>query len=112
MATLIAASCCIEFPREVDADATGVVVLFELCADIDASVGCHLCVLRMQNVIAKQGDTEAFVLQELLADTETETAISFPLVATRFLVGCDAALNVKQPRMGKCKCVVKREVSA
>ena len=86
--------------------------MFELCADIDASVGCHLRVLSMQNIVGQQGDTEALVLQELLADTETETAISFPLVATRFLVGCDAALNVKQPRMGKCKCVVKREVSA
>ena len=112
MATLVAALGGVEFPREVDADTTGVIVLFELCADIDASIGCHLRVLSMKNIVGQQGDTEALVLQELLADTEPETASCFLLGATRFLVGCDAALNVKQPRMGNCKCVVKREVSA
>ena len=65
MATLVAALGGVEFPREVDADATGIAILLELGTDIDASVGCHLRVLSMKNIVGQQGDTEALVFEEL-----------------------------------------------
>ena len=82
MATLVAATCCIELPGEIDTDTTGVIVLTEMCADVDASVGRHLYVLRMQNIVGYQGDTKAFVLEELATEAEIETASSFPLGAS------------------------------
>jgi len=82
MTALVAAAGGVEFPRDVDADTSGVIVLTELCADVDSAIGRHLCILCMQNVVGKQGDTEAFVLEELATEAEIETAGSFPLGAS------------------------------
>ena len=38
-------------------------------AYVNAAVGCHLFVLRVQDVIGGDGHTETLVLQELLVQT-------------------------------------------
>ena len=69
MTAFVAAAGGVEFPRDVDADTAGVIVLTELCADVDAAVGCHLRVLRMENVVGKDGYAQALILEELFAKT-------------------------------------------
>ena len=51
MAALVAAAGGVELPREVDTDATGIIVLAELSTHIDTAVGCHFHILRMQDVV-------------------------------------------------------------
>ena len=69
MATLVSALCGIEPPREVDADATGIIILAVLGADIDTAVCRAFRVLRMQNVIGENGNAETLIFQELLDKT-------------------------------------------
>ena len=69
MATLISALRGIEPPREVDADATGIIILAVLGADIDTAVCRAFRVLRMQNVIGENGNAETPIFQELLNKT-------------------------------------------
>ena len=74
MTALVTAAGGIEPPREVDADATRIVVLAELSTDIDAAIGRHLRVLRMQDVVGKQGHAQTLVFEELLGETEVDEA--------------------------------------
>ena len=69
MATLVSALRGIEPPREIDADATGIIILAVLGADIDTAVCRAFRVLRMQNVIGENGNAETPILQELLSKT-------------------------------------------
>ena len=69
MATLVSALRGIEPPREVDADATGIIILAVLGADIDTAVCRAFRVLRMQNVIGENGNAETPIFQELLRKT-------------------------------------------
>ena len=72
MATLVAALGGVEFPREVDADATGIAILLELGTDIDAAVSRHLGVAGMQDVVGNNGNAEAFVLEELATQPQID----------------------------------------
>ena len=69
MATLVSALRGIEPPREVDSDATGILILAVLGADIDTAVCRAFRVLRMQNVIGENGNAETPIFQELLNKT-------------------------------------------
>ena len=65
MATFVSASCGVEFPRKVDADTSGVAVLAELGTDVDSAVSRHLRITGVEDVVGKDGYTEALVLEEL-----------------------------------------------
>ena len=69
MATLVSALRGVEPPREVDADATGIIILAVLGADIDTAVCRAFRVLRMQNVIGENGNAETPIFQEMLSKT-------------------------------------------
>ena len=69
MASLVAAAGGVEFPRDVDADTAGVIVLTELCADVDSTVGCHFRESGMQNIICKDGYAQALIFKKLFAKT-------------------------------------------
>ena len=69
MATLVSALRGIEPPREVDADATGILILAVFGANIDTAVCRAFRVLRMQNVIGENGNAETPIFQELLSKT-------------------------------------------
>ena len=79
VAALVAASGRIEFPRNVDAEATSVLILVILGADVDAAIGNSLHVISLENIISKDGDTQTLVLKELLTQTQIQVAISFGL---------------------------------
>ena len=87
MSTFVAALGGVEFPREIDADATGVTVFAELCTDIDTSVSRHLGVAGMENVVEKDGYTEALVFEKLSTQTEVNSACGLRLRAARLIVG-------------------------
>ena len=61
MTAFISAASSIESPREVDANASAVVILAELSTHIDAAISGHSRVLSMQQVVGKNGDSEALV---------------------------------------------------
>jgi hypothetical protein len=58
MTTFITAASCIELPREVDAYAAAIAILFELCTDIDTTVSRHFYVAGMEDVVDKKDMTE------------------------------------------------------
>ena len=74
MATLVATAGGVELPREVDTDATGIIVLAELSTHIDTAVGCHFHILRMQDVVGEDGDAQTLVFEELFAETDVDEA--------------------------------------
>ena len=87
MATLVAALGGVEFPREVDADATGIAILLELGTDIDAAVSRHLDVAGMEDVIGEDGYAEALVFEKLVTQPEVYSACGLCLRAALLIVG-------------------------
>ena len=79
VAALVAAAGGIEFPRNVDADATSVLILMVLGAEVDATIGNSLHVISFENIISKDGNTQTFVLKELFAQTQIQVAIGLGL---------------------------------
>ena len=100
VATLVAALGGVEFPREVDADTAGIIVLAELRANIDAAVGCHLCITGMQDILDRECYVETLVLQELPVKSEIDSASAFPLGRTCPVIGCQVCFDVQQPVVG------------
>ena len=82
MTTLVAALRDVELPREVDTEATGIAILLELRTDIDATVCSHLRIAGMEDVVGKDGYTEAFVFEKLAAQSEVYSTCSLRLRAT------------------------------
>jgi len=62
VAARVAALGGIDFPREVDADPAGVIILTELGTDIDAAVSRHLRIAGVEDVVGKDGYAEALVI--------------------------------------------------
>ena len=87
MATLVAALGGVEFPREVDADATGIAILLELGTDIDAAVSRHLDVAGMEDVVGEDGYAETLVFEELATQPEVYYACGLRLRAALLIVG-------------------------
>ena len=79
MAALVAAAGGIEFPRNVDADATSVLILVILGADVDAAIGNTLHVISFENIISKDSNTQTLVFKELLTQTQIQVAIGLGL---------------------------------
>ena len=79
MAALVAAAGSVEFPRNVDADTSLVLILVILGADVDAAIGNSLHVISFENIVSKDGNTQTFVLKELLTQTQIQVAISLGL---------------------------------
>ena len=65
MTALVAALGGVELPRQVDADSTGIAILLELCTDIDATVGGHLRISGVEDVVDKKGYAEALIFEKL-----------------------------------------------
>ena len=79
VAALVAAAGGVEFPRNVDADASLVLILVVLSADVDAAIGNSLHVISFENIVSKDGNTQTFVLKELLTQTQIQIAIGLGL---------------------------------
>ena len=79
MAALVAASGGVELPGDVDAEATLVLILVILGAEVDAAIGNSLHVISFENIVSKDGNTQTFVLKELLTQTQIQVAIGLGL---------------------------------
>ena len=79
VAAFVTAAGGVEFPGNVDAEATLVLILVILGADVDAAIGNSLHVISFENIISKDGNTQTFVLKELFAQTQIQIAIGLGL---------------------------------
>ena len=79
VAALVAAAGGVEFPRNVDADASLVLVLVILGAEVYATIGNTLHLISFENIISKDSNTQTLVFKELLTQTQIQVAISFSL---------------------------------
>ena len=109
MATLVSASCCIEFPREVDADAASVAICFHIYTIADAVIFCSFDIIGAEDISCQQGHAEAFVFQELPAEAEVQATAGLKYMETTPIIRLNIALYIQQPCFGEGECVVKIE---
>ena len=109
MATLIAAAGCIEFPREIDADAASVAICFRIYAIADAVIFCSFEIIGAEDVSCQQGHAEAFVFQELPAEAEVQATAGLLNNEPTPIIRINLALYIQQPCSGEGECVVETE---
>ena len=78
MATFIAATCGIEFPRDIDADAASVAICFRIYTIADSVIFCSFEIIGAEDVFCQYGHAEALVFQELPAEAEVQAAAGLP----------------------------------